>query len=94
MDVLMISVSIQIQRALSEAINEQVLPQIQARLGPISDKSHKSDGTSRPRDRNTDLKKRLIARSKVAQEMRFTEINFVKKMTRSLMTRAFIKPFF
>ena len=90
MNGLMNSVSIQIQRAISEAINVQVLPQVQASLCLISGKCHKRDGTFRSRDQNTGPKEPLIARSEVVQEMRFSEADFVKKMKRSLMTLEFL----
>ena len=41
------SVSLQIQRAISEAIDEQVLPQIQASPRCVPDKFHKK-GMERP----------------------------------------------
>ena len=64
------SVSLRIRKDKSEAIDEQVWPQIQASLGgPIADKCPKSDGTLRPRDMNTDPKEISIARSKAGHEM-------------------------
>ena len=51
----MSSVSSQIQGAISEVINEQVLPLIQAT--PDKDKYLVGDGKSRAEDRNVDLKK-------------------------------------
>ena len=50
---MMNSVNVQILGAISDAINSQVLPQIQNVLKPDRDKRHRIDGTFRLRDRNT-----------------------------------------
>ena len=50
-------VSFKIQRAINEAISDQILPQIQATLDLDKDTCLKQDGKIRLEDRNTDLKK-------------------------------------
>ena len=54
MNYLMCSVSSQIQRAINDAISEQVLPHIQATLRPDQDEFLIGGGTSRLEDRNAD----------------------------------------
>ena len=73
MSTLLDCVSSQIQRAINEANIEHVLPQIQATLWPGQGQVFVKGGSSRLRDRNTDLKKLLTASSEVAREMSFLE---------------------
>ena len=59
MNELMNSVCLQIQRAINEAINDPVLPHLQATLTSVNgqyDNSQMEDGTSRVRDRNVNRK--------------------------------------
>ena len=46
------SVSVQIQRAISDAISSQVLPQIQNAFMAGTGHGTRKDGTFRPRDRD------------------------------------------
>ena len=68
------SVSLQIKRAIHEAIDEQVLPQNQAYLRSSSGKCPKTDGTSRLRDRHIDPKELLTVRSEAVHGMCSPEI--------------------
>ena len=80
MNGLLKNVSVQIQRAISEAINEQVLPQIQASLRTGSGR------TTQKGDRNEDPKKLIVRKLGVALEVNSPENDFVTRTGRTLMT--------
>ena len=79
MNDLMSSGSSQIQRAISEAINEQVLPLIQATLRSGQGLVPRSGREVRAEDRNVDLKKPKTASLEVAREMSFLETSIETK---------------
>ena len=76
---LMSSVSSQIERAISEAINEQDLPQIKTTLRSDKDKYLVEDEKSRAEDRNIYWKKSFTASSDVAREMIILEASIETK---------------
>ena len=86
MNDLMSSVSPQIQRAISEANNEQVLPQIEATPRSGQGQMPRKGWKDRLRDRNIDLKKPLIAISGVALGMSPPETKLEMRTRRKLTT--------
>ena len=81
MDEMMNSVSSQIQRAISDAINNQVLPQIQTLLWPVQDRRLEGDGRDLMRDR------KVIPKFSTTRKLKLLLIvNMVTKHTVMFMT--------
>ena len=81
MDEMMNSVSSQIQRATSDAINNQVLPQIQNVLWPVQDRRLEEDGRDLMRDR------KVIPKFNTTRKLKLPLIvNMVAKQTVMFMT--------
>ena len=77
MDGLMNSVSLQMQRAISEAINEHVFHKFNPLSGPVPGKCHKKrDGMFLQRDRNRDPKELSTARSEIFHGMSSSESRY------------------
>ena len=84
MDEMMNSVSSQIQRAISDAINNQVLPQIQSAIfRPVQDRRLEGDGRDLMRDR------KVIPKFSTTRKLKLLLIvNMVTKQTVMFMTRS------
>ena len=92
MNGLMNSVSLQIRRAIYEAMNEQFLPQLQASLWAVNGQQSHS-GRNFPGE-NVNPKILLAGRLKVVLEMNSSEFQIVKKMMMLVTCHESVKPHF